>query len=531
MIKATFQHILTVCALMLVMASASAQILQPQRFEKKQRGNDEYFSIFPLKEYGLGLLRETNDYQGGKQIWEFILLDTALKEKAELQLLIEQRYPLVGYEYFNDHLYLLYRTGEHNRSNLELIDLDIREGKELQRVEIKTELDFKLTHFNRVGNKVLLGGYVSNDPAILLFDMTDHQIKVVPGFFQSDNELVDVRINQNQTFNVVIIDRSTRSARKLVFRTFDETGQLLMEDVVPIEDDRSLQTSISSSLEREDLMIIGTWGDRQGKQSSGFFALPVDPFREQKIRYFNFGELEHFTDYLNAKRATRIKDNARDAASSGRKPNFSAYVVPFQIQENQKGYLMLAEVYTPATNLNPYYGSPYSPYYYNPYFYNPFWGSYYPGMRMYRPYNSNYGNNVKNSDDVKSHASVLVAFDGQGNPKWDQSLQFDDVRKPSLEQVSDFYFGKDNVYFLYKKESDLKIKIIDLNTGSARELSEKIQMLNPLDEVRQEKNFEDGVKHWYGNNFYTWGYETIRNVHNKEDRTRDVFYINKVVVK
>lgn len=529
MTKKTFYISILSVGLVLLSLLSDAQVSQPQRFEKKQKGGDEYFSIFSLKEHGLGLLRENNDFKGGKQLWQFILLDTALREKSEFTIAIEPRYPLVGYEYFKDHLYLLYRMGEHNRNSLEMIDLDIIEGKELKRYEIKPELDFKLTHFNRVGNNILLGGYVSNDPALLLYDLEDSQIKVVPGFFQKDNELVDVRINQNQTFNVVIIDRSLRSERKLVFRTFDDTGKLLLEDVVPIDDDRSLQTSISSSLEREDLMILGTWGDRQGKQSSGFFALPVDPFREQKINYFNFGQLDHFTDYLNPKRAGRVKENAKDAANAGRKPNFSAYVVPFQIQENANGFLMLAEVYTPSSNTNPYYSNPYSPYYANPYFYNPFWGSYYPGMRMYRPYN--YGNNVKSADEVKSHASVLVAFDAKGNAKWDQSLQFDEIRKPSLEQVSDYYFGKDKVYFLYKKESELKIKIIDIADGDTKELTQKVQMLSPQDEVRNEKDYEDGVKHWFGNTFYTWGYQTIRNVLNKEDRTRDVFYINKVVIK
>lgn len=522
-------HVVLVACLLMMCSLVSAQISQVHRYEKNQKGSDEYFSIFPLKQYGLGLLREKNDYEGGKQIWQFILLDTALNEKNELKVPIDSRYPLIGYEQFNEHLYLLFRTGEHNRNSLEMIDLDIKEGREIQRYEIKPELDFKLTHFNRVGQNIILGGYVSNEPTLLLYQLRENQITVVPGFFQKDNELVDVRVNQNQTFNAVIIDRSQRSERKLVFKTFDESGKLLLEDIVPIEDDRALQTSISSNLEREDLMILGTWGDRTGKQSSGFFSLPVDPFGEQKINFFNFGQLEHFTDYLNPKRAARIKDNAQTSAREGRKPNFSAYVIPFKIQEHPDGFIMLAEVYNPSTSPNPYYSNPYgTPYYANPYFYNPFWGSYYPGMRMYRP--NNYGNNVKTGDEIKSYSSILVAFDQHGKPKWDQSLTLDDVKKPSLEQVSDYYFAKSEVYFFYKKESELKVKIIDVRDGNARELTEKIRLLESQDEMRHEKNFEDGVKHWFGNTFYVWGYETIRNV-THEDRTRDVFYINKVVVK
>lgn len=507
---------------------AEAQLKQTHRFEKKQRGNDEYFSIIPLKEEGLALLREKNDYKEGKQLWECVMLDTMLKEKTTLTLMIEPRYQLIGYEYVKDRLYLLYRMGEHTKSNLELIDIDLINNTESRRYEIKPELDFRITHFNKVGGSMVLGGYVSNEPALLIYEMADNQIKVVPGFFQKDNELVDVRTNQNGTFNAVMIDRSTRSARKLVFKTFDESGKLLLEDIVPIEDDRSLQTTISSTLEREDLIILGTWGDRTGKQSSGFFAMPVDPFGEQKINYIPFAQLEHFTDYMNPKRAARIKESTKEATVEGRKPNFTAYVTPYKIQESKEGFLLLAEVYHPSSNSNPYFNSPYSnPYAYNPYMYNPFWG-YYPGMRMYRP---SYGtNNTRNADEIKSYSSILVAFDPNGKPKWDQSLLLDEIKKPSLEQVSDYYFGEDEVVFFFKKESELKVKVINVGNGDAKELTQKIKLLEEQDEIRHEREIEDGVKFWYGNSFYVWGYHTVRNVLNKEDRTRDVFYINKVVV-
>ena len=52
---------------------------------------------------------------------------------------------------------------------------------------------------------------------------------------------------------------------------------------------------------------------------------------------------------------------------------------------------------------------------------------------------------------------------------------------------------------------------------------------DPADDIRSEKDYEGGVRQWYNNTFYVWGYQTIRNV-TKDDRVRDVFYINKVVV-
>lgn len=528
-LKSSFTTV-CLCAIMVLMASvSSAQISQTKRYELTQKGNDEMFTIISLKEKGLALVRGKNKYDEGKQKWDVILLDTALQEKFNFEILVKERYPLVGYEFVDDgHLYLLFRTGETNRNSLELIDLSLSEGRELGRYEIKPELDFKITHFNKAGQSMVLGGYVNNEPAILLYTMAENQIKVVPGFFQKDNELVELRVNQNQTFNVVIIDRSQRSERKLVFKIFDESGKMLLEDIVPIAEERTLQTAISSSLQREELLIMGSWGERQGKQSTGFFSLAVDPFSEQKINYLTFGQLEHFTDYINPKRAERIKESALEAATNGKIPSFSTHVMPYRIEEHKEGYLMLSEVYQPTTQSSSYYSNPYGPGGYGPYAYNSYFPGYYPGMRMYRPYN--YGNNVRNTDEIKTYAGVLTAFDPAGQLKWDFSFKLDELKKLSLEQVTDFYYNGGNVYFVYKKESEIRYKIINDDDGTAKEDVAKIMTKFPEDEIRSDRNYEDGIKHWTGNTFYVWGYQTVRNVTHADDRIRDVFFINKVVV-
>lgn len=515
--------------LMMICIFSFAQMQQTRRYEIDHKDSDEYFSIISLEDDGLALLRERDKYEGNKKLWELILLDTALAENKKIEFYLEERFPMIGYDVTPGQLYLLYRTGDTNKNSFHLLEFDTREGVQEGSFEIKPEVEFKVTHFSKVGSRLAFGGYVSKDPAVILFDPSNKSIKIVPGFFQKDNELVDLRVNQNKTFNVILIDRSQRAERKLVFRTFDETGKLLLEDIIPIDDDKSLQTSISSQLKREDLMVAGTWGERMGKQSSGFFSISVDPFGDQKINYVHFGELQHFLDYLNPKRAERIRKNTRDDLKNDRSPGFAAYVVPFRIEENKDGYFLLAEVYNPVTTTNPYYNNAYNnPYYPSPYyFYNPFWPAYYPGMR-YKPYS--YGNNVRNTEEIKTFSTVLVAFDASGKIRWDQSIKLDHVEKPTLEQVCDFIYTASSVYFLYKKESELKLKVVDLETGKATESVQTIKLNDPLDEIRNEKEDEGGLKQWTGKSFYVWGYQTIRNQQRKDDRVRHVLYVNKVVV-
>lgn len=509
---------------------SNAQIEQTERFEMEQRNSDEYFTVISLEEDGLVLVRDKDKYEGNKQLWQIMVLDTNLKEQQNFNVEVNHRYSLLGYEIDEHLLYLLFRTGETTRNSLELIEVSTSSGKETARYEIDPELDFKITHFNKVGPNIILGGYVTNEPAILLFQPGDKSIKVIPGFFQKDNELVDLRVNENATFNAVLIDRSLRSERKLVFRTYDASGNLLLEDVVGIDEDKSLQHSLTTTLQREELLLLGTWGDRQGKQSLGFFSLPVDPFSQQKVNYTHFGMLENFLDYLNPKRKEKIKESTRDAIASERKPSFSSYVMPFRIQETPQGFVLLAEVYDPSSTSSPYFNSPYGrPYYANPYYYyNPFWPGYYPGMRMYRPYA--YGDPTRSNENVKLYETVAIGFNADGQVAWDQSIVLDEIKRPALEQVSDFYTDDESLHFLYKKESELKIKSVSLEEGTPTERTEKIRLMEPSEEVRSEKELEDGVRHWYGNTFYVWGYHTVRNPEKKENRVRDVFYINKVVV-
>ncbi len=70
---------------------------------------------------------------------------------------------------------------------------------------------------------------------------------------------------------------------------------------------------------------------------------------------------------------------------------------------------------------------------------------------------------------------------------------------------------------------------IRLGTDKMEEFTNPIQTGNPDDDIRTEREYEGGVRLWIDNVFYVWGYHTVRNT-NSDDRVRDVFYINKVVV-
>lgn len=514
--------------LLMTMQGALAQITQSARFEKEFKYSDNAYTIIALKTGGMMLLRDLDKTEKGKKPWEIVILDENLKETKTIVVYTETRNNLIGYEHAPDELFLLYREGDTERGDLTLVRVNLKTEQE-KYFELKPELTLNITHFNKAGESIVLGGYVNKEPAVLLYDMKSESMKVLPGFFQKETELVDLRTNVNSTFNVVLIERA-RDQHQLSFQTYDETGQLLLEDKVNIEKNISLQTGITSTLQREDLIVMGTWGEGNSRLSNGFYAMPVDPFGDQKITYVAHGELEHLLDYQKENRAERIKEKTKEEIRNGNIPNYTNYVMPYRIEEYEGGFILLAEIYNPATNnYNNFGNNPYNPYYFGS-MYSPYGGWYYPGYRRMYPRPYSYNNNTRTNDDVKTYESAVIAFNPAGKLRWDVSLDLDEIKLANMEQVADFHYFDKQVVLVYKKESELISKWVDLETNVQETNTEKIKLSQAEDEVRSEKEYEGGVRHWHGNVFYVWGFQSIKNP-TLEDRVRDVFYINKVEVE
>ena len=89
-----------------------AQISQPNRLEKIQGNSANSINIISMKEQGLALVRDKEEYKEGKKLWEVILLDSILKETWTSDIAMENRYKLIGYEYIPDAVFLLFRSGD-----------------------------------------------------------------------------------------------------------------------------------------------------------------------------------------------------------------------------------------------------------------------------------------------------------------------------------------------------------------------------------------------------------------------------------
>lgn len=510
------------CSLcVLIFSAAQAQVRQVERYEIAQRYSDEDFTIISLKEDGLALFRKKFKFNDGNRIWELILLDSTVTPKKTLELEVDNQGELMGYEHSNGFVHLLFIKNEI-KGDMEIISVSLS-TYEHTRLKIVTELKINLTHFTKCGDNFILGGNVGEEPAVFIYVPSAKNFKIIPGFFNKRTELIDVQVNDNQTFNTVLISRENRENNKIIFRTFDSFGKQLIEDVMSIQD-HSIQTGLSTNLKRDDLMILGTWGNPGASQSSGFYGVAVDPFSEQDIKFTFLGQLQHYLDHTKPKRAEKIKEKTKEALDKGGDADFSNYIVPHRIIEHEKGFILLAETYIPSKDN---YSSRYNPYAYanNPY--GNRYGSYYPGSGMY---NSNdnryYGNNLNDEQEIRTVQSQVILFTPSGEVISDYSIKLDDIKMPVLNQITDFYLDKDDLYFLYKKESELIVKQINIRDGQINESTQRVNMKSPMDVIRSESK-DSRVRYWHNKSFYMYGYQAVKY---EDGKAADIFYINRVVI-
>ncbi len=509
-----------------------AQITQPARYEHEHKDRDHEFIVISMNEKGIALIRDTEKYEDHKKTWEVIFLDTTLQETWAAKVDVEQRMNILGHDYRDGNIYLIFKEPEIAGRAISISEFH-PDTKSIKTHSFKPEVDIQFTHFSVLKGKAIFGGYINKQPTLLTYDLLDEKARIIPGVFQPHIELVDVRLNTNDTFNALFIEKRYDKGKKMAVRTFDSNGVLLVEDEINIEEGKTIIEAMTSSLVRDELIIVGTWAYSNSKQAAGIFSVVVDPFHDQKINFYDFVMLNHILDGLKPKRAAKIKAKAEWRRSAGKPVEYRSNLFPVRVSETKDGFSFLGEVYEVSSNnsrnnMGYPYGAPYnyySPYGYSPYGFNSMPYRYYNPYNPYSPYSS--GQNTI-STEIRMKNSCLIFFDAQGKMVSDLALHFPEIKLSTKEQVSDFIMHNGLTTMACKNEKEIVVKVTNPDGTSSNEEKVKPQLKNSNEIVRSEKEDNASIRTWYGSYFYVYGYQTLRDINAKT--SRDVFYINKIKV-
>lgn len=502
---------------------AVAQPQQPARYELEKENTDDYFTVLPAGQEGAIVIRDTEEYERGKgDVWQIVSLNTELEQRWEKELNIREKYVIRGYDLVKGHLYLLFREGEYSKADYHLIRIGILDGA-IERFDIENEVEIDLSHLTVIGDKVILGGYVRFSPTLLAYTLGDDKWVVVPGFFKDKSDIVDLRGNENSTFNAVTLEKDY-TGYFLRLRTYSNALEILFEREVRFEEDYRVLSAKSTGFVNGNISITGSYGAPNSTYAQGIYFVVVKPEGQKNLfSYHSFADLNHFFDYMNPSRAKRLKEKARKKERGGKSYKHTTRLRMNDVQWNGGGYLITAEVYHPKFD---YVSRPG----FNDFYGNPFYGVNNFNNRANSRYvkQSNRLSGVDDANSFEYYESIALHLDDKGRLKWDSSMPIDDTETLSLEQVVDVARNKDKYHMAYLAEDKIRYQTITQDSVLS-EGEVDIKLPNESDEIRHTYMGMGRVMNWYDDVFLVWGYH---RVHNKNvpgaDPRRNVLFVNKL---
>jgi hypothetical protein len=494
----------------MVSIASSAQVDQT-RFELPLHPNqNEPFHTIALGDdgmllYGLFIGKETNAI-------EVTRLDTTFRQVWKGYIAVDRNLYVLATKYYDDQIFILMKDRFNPFAEFSVIVAQIETGNYVMR-PIKTLLAFQPTYFTVTKEAALIGGYFNYRPLVLYYSFAKDQSKMLPGFYNDTGELDQIRADDNGNIDIVVSGKNMVNRRRsLWIRNYDRNGDLVKTIFLQPDDDKNLIFGRSVGQPGGNQIVCGVYG-RYSEYSRGVFVANIDPYGEYTIKYYNYGDLERFFNYMKARRERRVKDRIERKKVRGHKIKFN--------------YRLMVNDFLPYGNQFVMLGEAFYPHYSYPNQRN-MGTSYWMNGRSPTLVNPMFRGDLVFDGYQYTHA-VVIGFDKAGNLKWDNSFEINDVRTMQLEQFVKIHPEKDKISLLYLFDNVIRTKVIkdtDILEGKSYN---PLETGSPDDFLKDRDTQQAKLEYWYGDVFYATG---IQNVRNKKDDganiARRVFFINKI---
>ena len=488
----------------------STFLVQPNRIEFEMGPKDGDFQIVPAKEQGLLVVKTTRVRSKDGWLWSFNMVDTTLNMTWTRVIPIQYGSNFLGYDHFGDSFFLLFGESNYKLEEMKVMRLNIKSG-DYNYYDVNTVFPVQLSEFEVVGNTLIFGGYANFRPVLMLYDMDEKKPKVLPGFYNNNSDIIELRVDDDtRTFTVILNEKTFNKKITVSIKTFTEKGTLLQTKALESDYEKSLIDGVSTTFESGVQYVAGTYARRKSEYSRGLYLAKLKGGEQILIKYHNYGDLENFFSYMKEKREQRVKDRINKRKVSGRKIKFNYRLLVHDIVERDDEYILIGEAYYPKYSN---YGS----------------GAYYDA-----PYYENSRQNWIDPNFIgyKYTHAVVVAFDRSGNILWDNSFEINDVLSVQLSEFVKVSAEDDRIILLYIYENVLRSKIIEGAEILEGKAFNPIELKFQSDEIRETNKEVEGLEKWYDKKFYAYGIQNIKNLRDSNVKlNRKVFYINKIEYK
>lgn len=497
----------TLCAILIFLVAHKdyAQIAQPDRYEISLGENEPGYRIAPAYTSGLILHRFVHNTRSN--FLEIIRLDTAFTELWKGSVVLGRNRMFSGARADKEHIYFLF--SQLTASTFELLKMNQENGT-YRKYEINSFIRFNATEFQVTDSAALIGGYFNRVPLVLYFNFFNHQSRVLPGLLNEDGELTQVKVFDDGTFQVLISGRNYQRQKTIWIKNYQPDGSLIDNYALEPEENMGLIFGRSTRSVNNMQILSGVFGHRNSEYSRGLFIASIDPTGLQQMKYYNFGDLQNFFNYMKAKRTNRIKERIERRKIRGKKIRFNYRFLIHEVIEYEDQFIVLGEAFFPQ--------------------YTSVSSASYRGFFSPRVF---YGNPMIRGDQIfdgyrYTHA-IIIGFDKDGNLLWDNSFEINDVKTYTLEQFVRFEVHDEKIVLIYLYDNQIRTKIIRDNNVLEGQTIDPIRTLYDNDVLVKERRNTSQLDYWYDNYFYAFGVQEIENEAAPETvKKRRVFFVNKV---
>lgn len=475
-------------------ATAEGQVLQTARYELPVVHRDRDIETVPTGTGGLLLFRHHAGLHD--DLLYLTKIDTAFNDEWSGYIQLQKGFRMAGSKSLDEKMYFLLLQESSAGRNFLILELDEHTGQ-YKPYELRTIIPIRPAEFHPTGAGALIGGYFNRVPVVMFFSFATLTAKILPGLFNDDGELTQIKTYDNGTFDVLISARNFSKQRTIWLKNYDAHGDLLRQIALQPGDDRHLIFGRAVKTQDDHQLVAGVYGNLNAEYSRGLFVAHIAPDGRENIRYYNFGDLEHFFSYMKARREMRIKARIERRRIRGKKVRFNYRFLVHQFIPYNGNYILLGEAF-------------------------------YPKYRYPQTSFNSYGQHMARIFDgyVYTHA-VVMCFTPDGKLLWDNSFEINDVKTFQLEQFVKIESRDDRIVLFYLFDNAIRTKVIQGDQVLEGKSIDPIRTFSEREFVSREGS-EGKLEYWYDNHLFAYGIQEISAQKSINAPKRRVFYVNKV---
>ncbi|MBU3663644.1 MAG: hypothetical protein FGM41_10685 [Bacteroidetes bacterium] len=486
---------------------ASAQIKYEKRIEIEEKDGFENYQTFQFEESGIVVSYEKELKSGdlAEYYFDFYDQDLELKSTKKVAVSKKQSADFTCGTKKSGHALL---TDKNN--NYTLISLDVEEVV-TKKVEGVFPKKLVLKEMVAMDDYVYIHGYIKKSQTLITINWRTGKMKLspieIPNVKPKKVTIQGFQVHEpsDEVFMFLKVHPDKKTTDVFMMRT-DSKGQ--KKNMVNISDKTNahIMSATASSIEVDNYIFMGTYADKAGIGSTGFYLSKSERQKMEYIKFYPFSSLKNFLDYLPKKQQAKLEKKISKKKEKGKTVDVIYNMVIHDLIKQSDGYVIIGECYYPTYRTETYYTT-----------------------STINGQSTQQRQTRQVFDGYKYTHAMVVKVDFLGELLWNKNFKMNVSEKPFrvIKFIKVTNQENEQVSMVFADDKKLVAKSIAKDGKVLREVEEEVIFTsNAGDKI---KYTDSELKPWFENYFLAYGYQRIKN---KEDKSvkkkRRVFYLNKV---